>query len=98
MRSAYATMVVELIILFFSGLRCLSIREASSTFVYVPEKEPQQEGDGVLLIMQLCEISSRIVQLHRYLRTVHPCWLRLFYSSLFSVQSGDLLFLLVQFS
>ena len=50
--------------IFISGLRDLPFREASSPAVHFPEEEPQEEGDGLLLIGHVRQVPPRAVQLH----------------------------------
>ena len=40
--------------------------------LYFPEKEQEQESDGVLLLVHVCEVPPRVVELHRPGLYVHP--------------------------
>lgn len=55
-----------------SGLRGVSVREALPAAVHLPEEEPQEEADGLLLVLHVREIPLRAAQLHRPARHGHP--------------------------
>ena len=40
--------------------------------LYLPEEEQEQESDGVLLLVHVCEVPPRVVELHRPRLYVHP--------------------------
>ena len=40
--------------------------------LYLPEEEQEQESDGVLLLLYVCEVPPRVVELHRPRLYVHP--------------------------
>ena len=69
--SILLTMHLHNISYFFLGLRDLPLREASSPPVHFPEEEPQEEGDGLLLLGHVRQVPPRAVQLHRPARAVH---------------------------
>mmetsp|Transcript_8411 Transcript_8411/g.30774 ORF Transcript_8411/g.30774 Transcript_8411/m.30774 type:complete len:688 (+) Transcript_8411:414-2477(+) len=49
-----------------AGLLRRPEREAVSSSVYVPEEEPEEEGDGVLLVVQQREVPRGAFELHRH--------------------------------
>lgn len=53
------------------GLRCVSVREALPAALHLPEEEPQEEADGLLLVLHVRQISLRAAQLHRPARHGH---------------------------
>lgn len=55
-----------------SGLCGVSIREALPAAFHLPEEEPQEEADGLLLFLHVCEIPLWTAQLHRPARHGHP--------------------------
>lgn len=57
---------------YVSGLRGVSVREALPAAVHLPEEEPQEEADGLLLVLHVREIPLRAAQLHRPARHGHP--------------------------
>lgn len=54
------------------GLRGVSVREALPAALHLPEEEPQEEADGLLLVLHVRQISLRAAQLHRPARHGHP--------------------------
>lgn len=50
----------------------MSVREALPAALYLPQEEPQEEDDGVLLLLHVCEVPLRTAQLHRPARLGHP--------------------------
>lgn len=50
----------------------MPIREALPTALHLPEEEPQEEADGLLLFLHVSEIPLRTPQLHRPACHGHP--------------------------
>ena len=48
-----------------AGLRHLPVRQAAAAALHLPEEEPQEEGDGVLLVVHVGQVPRRALQLHR---------------------------------
>ena len=49
----------------------MPFRKAAAVAVHLPEEEPQEEGDGVLLVLHVGQIPQRALQLHRPACSVH---------------------------
>lgn len=59
--------------LLVSGVCGVPIREAVPPALHLSEEEPQEEADGLLLFLHVCEISLWAAQLHRPSCHGHPC-------------------------
>lgn len=51
----------------------MSIREALPAALHFPEEEQEEEADGLLLLLHVCEIPLRAAKLHRPACHGHPC-------------------------
>lgn len=51
----------------------MSIRQAFSTVIHVPEEEPQEEDDGFSEFLSVCQVPPRAAELHRSTGYVHTC-------------------------
>ena len=51
----------------------MSVGAAVPPPLHLPQEEQRQEGDGVPLLLQLCQIPRRAAELHRYPSSGYPC-------------------------
>lgn len=48
-----------------AGICGMPVRQAIYVAVHVPEEEQEKEDDGFLQLLPVCQVSSRVTELHR---------------------------------